>query len=232
MPWKPIDGERVFTFEYPFGGGGRAHSCAIRGRPGELIVLSPPCGLTDADFAEIEKQGRPVALVATNGYHHLGLPEWHRRYPEAKLYAPAKAAARIRKKHADLPAFQAMSTLSGVCPHDVVVYEPPGMRIPDVAARVATSKGWLWSFNDTVMNHPKLPPGLFGKVMKWTDSGPGFKVARFFTLIALNDKKAFKSWLLGELAKAPPALVVPSHGLPVLDADEAGHLPEMVERAI
>jgi hypothetical protein len=232
MAWKPIDGQRVFAFDYPFTRDAKATATAIVGRPGELIVLSPPRGLTDADFAEIEEQGRPVALVATNGFHHLGLPEWHRRYPDAKLFAPLQAARRIARKQPGLPAFEPLHALSALCPAGVEALEPPGMRIPDVVARVSTPKGWLYSFNDIVMNLTRVPPGLLGKVFEWTGSAPGFKVARFFTLIGVKDKKAFKRWLLAELSKAPPALLTTAHGAPVLEPERAMHLPEMVEAAV
>ena len=129
-------------------------------------------------------------------------------------------------------AFEPLSSLAAALPSDVVVLEPPGMRIPDVMVRVSTPSGWLWSFNDTVMNIPELPAGLFGTMMKWTDSGPGFKVARFFTMLALKEKKRFKDWWLGELEKAPPAKVMMGHGAPVLDPSAASKLPAMVNAAL
>jgi hypothetical protein len=233
MPWKPIDGERVFMFEYPFDQkGSTAAACAIRAREGELIVISPACGLSEADFTEIEKHGRPVALVAPNGFHHLRLPEWHRRYPEAKLFGPAPAAKRIAKKHPGIPRLESMDGLAAFCSPDVAIFDPPGMRIPDVIARVALPGGAVWSFNDTIMNMAKLPPGFFGKVMKWTDSAPGFKVMRAFTMVGVKDKKGFKSWLLGELEKAPAAFVTTSHGAPILDREQAKRLPQMFEAAL
>ena len=234
MPWKTIDPDRAWSFDYAFDKKGEqfANSCAIKLREGELLVLSPALGVSEADFAEIEKHGRPVALVSTNGFHHLGLPEWNKRYPDAKLYASSAAAARISKKHASLPAFEPLSKLSAVCPDDVVIYDPPGMRIPDVMARFSTKNGWVWAFNDTVMNIPKLPSGVFGTLMKWTDSGPGFKVTRMFTKVAVKDKKSFKSWWLSELEKAPPSKIFTSHGQPILDAATAAKLPAMVQTAL
>src|SRR6188508_2535070 len=99
MPWKTVEEGRAWTFEYVINKNGvKANACAIKLRDGELLVLTPPCDVSDADFAELEKHGRPVALVATNGFHHLGLPEWKKRYPDAKLFAPAASAARIAKK--------------------------------------------------------------------------------------------------------------------------------------
>jgi hypothetical protein len=234
MAWKTLDSERAWALDYAFDKkGAMANCCAIKLRDGELMILSPALGVSEADFSEIEKHGRPVALVATNGFHHLGLPEWHKRYPAAKLYASTPAAARITKKHnGQLGAFEPLAKLSEVCPSDVVILEPPNMRIPDVMARVSTSGGWLWSFNDTVMNIPIVPPGLFGKIMKWTDSVPGFKVARFFTMMSLKDKPGFKRWFLAELEKAPPARVITGHGPPILDGAVASQLPSMVQAAI
>jgi hypothetical protein len=155
-----------------------------------------------------------------------------RRYPDAKVYGSDPAAARISKKYPSLRSFEPLSKLAAACPSDVALLEPPGMRIPDVMVRASTSSGWLWAFNDTVMNIPQLPSTLFGKMMKWTDSGPGFKVARFFTMIALKDKKRFKQWWLSELQTAPPTSVFTGHGQPVLDRSHAGTLQAMVDRAL
>lgn len=212
--------------------GNQANSCAIKLREGELLVVCPPYNTSDADFAELERHGRPTAIVAPNPYHHLGVPEWSKRYPDAKRFASGATAARIAKKYPGIGAFEPLSKLEGVLPSDVVVLDPPGMRIPDVMVRVSTSSGWLWSFNDTVMNFPKLPGGFFGKVVQWTNSGPGFKVARFFTMMAVKEKKRFKEWWLAELDKAAPSKVVVGHGPPVLDASIARKMPEMVTGAL
>ncbi|HEX3594302.1 MAG TPA: hypothetical protein VHU80_04350 [Polyangiaceae bacterium] len=233
MTWQTLEPDRAWMLSYAFDKkGNSANSCAVKLREGELLVICPAAGVSQSDFAEIEKHGRPAAIVAPNAYHHLGIPEWSRRYPEAKLYASSSAARRIAKKYPDARAFQSLSDLATVLPSDVVVLEPPGMRIPDVMARVATPSGWLWSMNDTVMNIPQLPAGFFGKVMKWTDSGPGFKVARFFTMMALKEKRRFKEWWLEELGKAPPSKVTTGHGAPVLDSSVAAKLPDMVKNAL
>jgi hypothetical protein len=76
MPWITLAPDRAWSIDYAFDKkGGRANTCAIKLRDGELMILSPAFSVPEADFVELEKHGRPVALVATNGYHHLGLPE-------------------------------------------------------------------------------------------------------------------------------------------------------------
>lgn len=233
MSWQTLDPGRAWMMSYAFDKkGNQANSCAIKLREGELLVVCPPYKTSDADFAELERYGRPSVILAPNPFHHLGIPEWTKRYPEAKRFASGATAARIAKKYPGVPAFEPLSKLGQVCPTDVIVLEPPGMRVPDVMLRVATPSGWLWSFNDTVMNIPKLPGGFFGKLMQWTNSGPGFKVARFFTMFGVKEKKRFKDWWLGELKQATPSKVVVGHGAPVLDASIAQQMPDMVSAAL
>jgi hypothetical protein len=50
--------------------------------------------------------------VAPNAYHHLGVPESSKRYPDAKLFASGSAAARIAKRYHDMPAFEPLSKLA------------------------------------------------------------------------------------------------------------------------
>lgn len=233
MAWQTLEPGHAFLLPYAFNDKGHlANSVAMKIRDGELLVISPSWRTSDADFADLEKHGRPTAIVAPSPFHHLGIPEWSKRYPDAKLYGASSTNKRMAKKHPGVRPFEPLSKLADVCSSDLVVLDPLGMRVPDVMARVSTPSGWLWFFNDTVMNFPELPKGFFGKIMQWTDSGPGFKVARFFTMFGVKEKKRFKEWWLAELDKAPPSKAVVGHGAPVLDASAASNLPRMVESAL
>ena len=44
------------------------------------------------------RYGAVRALIASNAFHHLGVPEWKSRFPDAAIFAPAQAIARVEKQ--------------------------------------------------------------------------------------------------------------------------------------
>ena len=70
----------------------------VRLPDGALWAWSP-VALTDELRAEVEAIGTPAHLVSPNAIHHLYLSEWHKAWPGAKLWGPAKTI----KKRGDLP---------------------------------------------------------------------------------------------------------------------------------
>ena len=233
--WRTLDVDRgIWCRSYDFDGkGATANTLAFRGKEGELVAVSPSSDVTDAAFDELDRHGKVVALVAPNGYHHLGLPAWQKRYPDARAFAPEAAAKRIAKKQPDIRALESLEELQKLLPDDAWIGEPPGMKIGDTVAWVATPGGAFWYFNDLVMNLDKLPGPLPVRLLfKWTKSGPGFSVARLIVKFFVKDKPAFKEWLVSELAKHPPTAVLTGHGAPITDAGEAGRLQGMIEAAV
>ncbi len=233
--WQTLDADRgILMHEYVWDGkGSTANALALRLRDGELMVVSPPTDATDAAFAELEQHGKVVALVAPNGFHHLGQGAFQKRYPDAGVYAPVAAAKRISKKNQGIAAGAPLADLQKLLPDDVWVGEPPGMKIGDTVVRAKTASGTFWYFNDLVMNLRKLPDNfIFALAFKWTKSGPGFSVARLIVKFLVKDKHAFKTWLLDELREHPPTAVLTGHGPPITDSAVAGRLPQMVRDAV
>ena len=93
--WKVFDAHTpILTCEYSFGPG-TAISLAVGGKDG-LVVVSPPCRVAADVFEALSRHGPVRALVASNAFHHLGLPEWKARFPEAVVFAPAQSGLRPR----------------------------------------------------------------------------------------------------------------------------------------
>lgn len=232
--WTAIDeAAGVWCREYAFDSQGKANCCVVRVGDGELAVLSPAMEMSDAGFAELEKHGKPVALIAPNGFHHLGVPAWKKRYPDARLFAHPVAAKRIRKQAPDLGDFESCDALAGMLSDDVWIGIPEGMKHGDVVARVRLADGHFWYFNDLVMNLPRLPGNFAIRTLfKLTKSGPGFAVTRLIVKFLVKDKRAFKAWLLQQLKAHPPTRIVTGHGAPIVDASVAAKLPQMVEAAV
>lgn len=213
--WKILDeasGARVRSYSF---GPGLANTFAVRNKDASWAVISPAVGMDDEGFAALE--GGVSALIEPNGFHHLGLPEWTKRYPDAKVYAPEPAAKRIAKKQPSVGAIRPLSELDGLA-DGVTIAALPHFKNPDTYARVETKAGSMWFFNDVIMNSPLPKNPLFGFVFKVTKSGPGLAVNRVVTMFLGCNKKAFKPWLLGELKEHPIQSFVPCHGT-VLEGD-------------
>jgi hypothetical protein len=56
-----------------------------------------PIALTEQLAREVETLGRVRYIVSPNKLHHLFLPKWADRWPEAKLYAPPGLARKERR---------------------------------------------------------------------------------------------------------------------------------------
>ena len=95
--WKVFDARTpILTCEYSFGPG-TATSLAVGGKDG-LVVVSPPCRVASDVFEALSQHGPVRALVASNAFHYLGIPEWKARFPEAAIFAPAQSIARVENK--------------------------------------------------------------------------------------------------------------------------------------
>ncbi|MBP6841702.1 MAG: hypothetical protein KA190_30660, partial [Kofleriaceae bacterium] len=111
--WTVLDeAAGVLTCSYRFGKG-KASSATFVARMGngQLLVVSPAKGLPEATFTELARFGPVGALVANNGFHHLGQAEWRARFPAARCFAPAAAIARIHKKNPGAGAFEPLAAL-------------------------------------------------------------------------------------------------------------------------
>jgi len=222
----------VWAYEYLFSARATANTQIIRGRDSGLVVVSPACGTSDEDFSRIDALGKVTAIVAPNRFHHLGQQAWQDRYPEARVFAPEGAARSITKKHSKLRPFEAMERVADLLAPGSWFGIPPHMRMSDLAGWVKTPDGYIWCFTDMVVNFPSLPKGAFGKLLRWTRSGPGLAVFRLAAPLLVKSRKRYKAWLLEELARQPPIKIVSGHGALVLDRDQAQRLPEIVERSL
>src|SRR5262245_18386213 len=72
--WQIIDGDAgVLSFSYKFSGEGQANCFTAKLPSGGLMIISPPSKSTDEEIADLAPYGEVVAIVANNGFHHLGI---------------------------------------------------------------------------------------------------------------------------------------------------------------
>lgn len=222
--WVRVDAEAgpgVWVRSYRFSGASTSNAFVVRFGDGELAIISPPCHVDEAGFTELDALGRVSALVAPNGFHHLGLPAFAARYPDAKLYANPSASKRIAKKYPKMRAFESMEALEARLPAGLRIFDPPHMKTPDAMAWAETPSGVIWYSNDVLGNLSELPSAwILRKLFEWTKSAPGFKVNRL-VLKFFRPQAPFAEWFRSEIETRPPIIVVPGHGDIVAEGDVA-----------
>ena len=215
--WELLDEpSHSLTIEYSFRPKSTARAFVTRFAGDELVIFSPPTGLELAAFRELDAHGRVTALVAPNGFHHLGLGPALQAFPAATVYAPEGALRRVKKKQPDL-AIRPLSELQAKTEAPASILDVPGYSVGEVWAIVETVAGPLWYVSDSCFNLTKLPHGLAaGLLFKWTKSGPGLCLNGVGNLFFLKDRAGYKQWFEARLAE-PPTLLVPAHGGVVRD---------------
>ena len=227
--WTCLDPDvGVWARTYSFTTSAFSNCFVVRIGESELAVISPPRKLGSGDFESLDALGKVVAICAPNGLHHLGIPGFVERYPEATLYTDAVSAKRIAKQQPSLPSFRPTEELASQLPDHVKIFSAPMLKRPDMMARVDTGKGYIWYSNDVLGNSPNLPkPWLLGKLFKWSRSGPGYTVNRL-VLKYLGPQAGFGDWLKGEFEAHPPCKVVVGHGHVFDEGDVAAKSREVL----
>ena len=83
------DGPTVSFYGFPY----PTRMAVVRLSDGSVWVWSP-IALSDELADSVETLGPVRFIVSPNKIHHLFLPEWARRWPDARLYAPPGLAKR------------------------------------------------------------------------------------------------------------------------------------------
>ncbi len=218
----------VLKYLYSFGPG-IGYALAV-GTPSGLFVVSPPCRVPAEAMTDLAKYGKVVGLIAPNAYHNMGLKEWAAHFPEAKLYGPAQALARLEKisGHTVYPVSDSAPLLGD----NVDVVDMPHYRTGEVLVRMRTPTQTIWYVTDVIMNLPALPPNFpIRQLFKWTKSAPGLRLNGLSALITARNRRELYRWLAAELDKAPPTLLVPCHGQSIPLGPNGGELREVLSAA-
>ena len=209
--WRVFDASMpVLTYTYPFGPG-LANALAVGGSSG-LLVVSAPRRVGQGVFEDLLRFGRVRALIASNAFHHMGIAEWKRRFPDAQVYAPAQSIERV-ERHARISGVRPLADAAALAGENVELIDMPYYRTGELLARLRTARGRAWYVTDIITNMAELPRHpVFGLVYKLSGSGPGIKLNNLASLFMVRDKAALKRWLFRELEEAPPEWLIPAHG--------------------
>jgi hypothetical protein len=212
--WTILDRDAgLLCREYAFAKNATALTFVARMADGGLVAISPGTGFGEDAFADLASFGEVKAIVAPNGFHHLGVEGWRRRFPEAGVYAAPETAARVAKKNPAAGAFEPLSALAAKTGPDLVLAEVANSKAGETWLSAKTARGHVWFVSDILANIPRLPPNPFVKLLFWASgSAPGYRVFNLALKILVKDRKACLRTLADEMRARPPVMVVPSHG--------------------
>lgn len=181
----------------------------IRLRKGEVLVHSP-VRPEPAMFDAIEKIGKPTILFAPNHFHHMWIPRYRERFPDARVVAAAGARPRLEKKgHVGL-VDAASEKLDGVrlipCEH---------VKSGETMVVIDDDAGPTLLVCDAFFNVPGPLTGFEGWFLRVTATGPGLSLGRTFRFACIADKFAYADWLVGQLETIRPKRILFSHGEPL-----------------
>lgn len=209
--WQVFDAQLpILTHEYSFGPG-TANALAV-GIDGGLMVVSPPCRAGSGVFDALARHGEVRALVAPNAFHHMGLGEWHARFPAAAVFAPAQSVQRVQR-HTGVAGIRPVAEAAALTGPHVDLVDMPHYKTGEVLVRMRSSRGLVWYLTDIVLNLPRLPDHPVPRLLfKLSGSAPGLRLNHIAPLFMVRDKAALKRWVAEQLAAAPPQWLVPCHG--------------------
>jgi hypothetical protein len=223
--WQVVHEDRtVLRRVYSIGPGNTSNCIVAAFGDGELLVISGATGMEDAAFAELEAFGRVTALIAPNGMHRSGLPDWMRAFPEATVHAPAAALPRVRKV---APGAEELSPLEARLPEGLALREVPTLRFGETWMSLDTPRGPLWWVGDTITNMAALPTGL-GWLFAVAGIRAGFSVNGAQTRFMSRDRATYRRWLREQVAERGPTGILPAHGDLVYDPGLPGTLRALV----
>ena len=219
--WKVLDADAgVYSCAYEFAPGAKTNAFATRIAGGKMMVVSPPTHASDAIYDELAALGEVGAIVSNNGFHHLGLAAWKKRFPEARVFADPLAAKRIAKKNRNAPSLEPIAELSGLLGDDVVFTAAPATKCGESWISVKTANGHVWYVSDLLSNMEQLPPNFVVRLLfKMTGTKTGYGVFHTAMKFIVADRKRVLRQMLDEVSERAPSTVVPAHG-PILDTPD------------
>lgn len=225
MTWQEvIAGSDVWVHEYGVPGYSQVNAFAVLLEDKTIAIVSPPTGMSEADFAAIEAKGHVTTLIAPHSGHDLGQAEWQSRYREAQSYAPAAALSQLNAP--GLCPFAPLSKLSSSS--SVEFREVPGTKKGGTLVIVRRSKRRVVYLDELVGNWASLPEQFLARLLFWlTGSAPGLKLNRAYLKVLCTDEQAVAQTVMNAL-EDDPAIVL-AHGKPLIHELDAARVRALVE---
>jgi hypothetical protein len=208
-----------------------SNSVAIKVNENEYILISPGASLLENWPNDLKQANCKIHIIMPNAWHFMGVKAWQEAFSDVTLYASALAKDKLIEKGAFTKSdnIQVLEHQQPPLPQGYAVLFPPGHRAGDawVTKKLAGQCSWITC--DSFLNYERLSNQPVARTMqKLLGAAPGLKMSQVVKWLILNDKKAFKSWVLEQLKKDNPTTLIPSHG----EVTHDSHLKEKIESMV
>lgn len=200
--------------------------------PGGGVLVHSPTWLGPGTFERVEEVGRPVAILAPNYFHHLSVPRYRERYPEAAVLATKTAMPRLAKQgHKGLGD---VAERADLLPVGSKILPCEGSKTGEVWLSLPGKEGEgpTLVVCDGFFNVQRPTVGAMGLVLRLTQSSPGLQLGKTIRWLAMADRPGFVAWAGKTLTEVAPRRVVMSHGDAFEDTDLASRLSGLVRERL
>lgn len=203
-------------------------SVALRVAENEYVLISPGADLLSDWPAALRGAQMKISIIMPNGFHYLGVSAWLKEFPQAVLYASARAISRLQ--HKGLGEIHALEQQQPVLPAGYEILLVPGHRAGDVwLHKSCPGQAGVWITCDSFLNYARYSRQPLARFLqKRLDAAPGLKISQVVKWFILDDRQAFKRWVLQRLLTDKPGMLIPSHG----EIMQAGDLTEKLQALI
>ncbi len=209
-----------------------SNSVAIKVNSNEYILVSPGASLLKDWPDELKNQDCKIHIIMPNAWHFMGVKAWQETFENTVLYASALAKGKLIEKGAftENDNIQVLEEQQPPLPKGYGFLFPPGHRAGDVwLTKQEGENNSTWITCDSFLNYQRLSNQPVARTLqKILGAAPGLKMSQVVKWFILNDKKAFKVWVLKQLNKSSPTTLIPAHGEVVQDKN----LKERIERMV
>jgi hypothetical protein len=187
-------------------------SVALKIAENEFVLISPGASLLAAWPAALRGAQMKISIIMPNAFHYLGVSAWLQVFPQAVLYASARAINRLQ--HKGLGEIRTLEQQQPVLPAGYEILLVPGHRAGDVwLHKSCLGQGGVWITCDSFLNYARYSRQPLARFLqKRLDAAPGLKISQVVKWFILDDRQAFKRWVLQRLLTDKPATLIPSHG--------------------
>ncbi len=208
--------------------GWEASMYAIALPSGGLLVHSPT-RVDGATHPGLDALGRPELLLAPNHFHHMGLPAYRAKYPDAVAVASGGARPRLeRQGHRGLGA---LGEVRERLPRGARLLECEGVKTGEVFVSLDAGGRRVWIVCDALFHVQRPLTGFMGFALRRLKTSPGLCVGQTFLWLALRDRRVFLEWIRAKLADERPETLLFSHGEPY-EVGDGSELSALLERRL
>ena len=206
-----------------------SNSVAIKAAENHWVLISPGDKMLDHLPDDFKKEDIQLSIIFPNAFHYMGVNAWIEKFPSAKLYASKKAIKRLYKK--GFTDISALESKQPELPKNYEVLIPPGHRGGDVwLSKQGGTSGNVWITCDSFLNYERVSKQPIARSLQFLlGAAPGLKISEVIKWLLLDRKAAFKPWVLNQLEKDKPTILIPSHGEVELDDQLSNRLQALIE---